>query len=212
VSVRGRRDEARRLAFRALVALLHIVQPLVRAGARALHGLRRDRAADVPAPSPWQGDRAAWLAALDRELAAARCTVLSGGPHADWDLKVGRGPLVRARISTAVAWGWEPLAAVRLRLRAPAFAIAGAGVALALVRPLPALVLLSLLVAVLGLEWARLRRVVLAALTRTSGHLGAPTTLPVEGAHSRSRRDARIGPALDRVGAPVLNDVGEETA
>jgi O-antigen biosynthesis protein len=212
VGVRRRHDEARPLAFRALVALLHILQPLVRAGARALHGLRGDRAADVPAPSPWQGDRAAWLAALDRELAARRCTILSGGPHADWDLNVSRGPLVRARISTAVAWGWEPLAAVRLRLRAPAFAIAGAGVALALARPLPALVLLSLLVAALGLEWERLRRVVLAALTRTSGHLGALTTSPAGGADSRPRRDARMGPALDRVGAPALNDVREETA
>jgi O-antigen biosynthesis protein len=199
VGVRGRRDEAHPFAFRALVALLHIVQPLVRAGARALHGLRQEAAAEPSARPPWSGDRYAWLAALRRELAARRCTVLSGGPHADWDVAVNRGPLVRARIATAVAWGWEPLAAVRVRLRAPAYAVAGAAGALALLQPLPALVLLVLLVVAAGLEWGALRRVVTAALTRTSGRLGAPATEP----DPRARLAGRIGPRTD---------VSEETA
>jgi O-antigen biosynthesis protein len=208
VGVRTRRDEAHAFAFRALVALLHLVQPLVRAGARTVHAFRRGRAAGLTAPPPWQGDRDAWLAALERDLASRRCTVSRGGPHADWDLAVTGGPLVRARIATAVAWGWEPLAAVRVRPRAPAYAFAGAAGALAFVQPLPALVLVLLLVVAVGLERAALRRVVVAALARTSGRLAAPAEEP----DPRKWRDSRTGPALERAGARRRADVSEETA
>jgi hypothetical protein len=131
---------------------------------------------------------------------------VSGGPHADWDVGVTGGPLVRARIATAVAWGWEPLAAVRVRLRAPAYATAAAAGALALVRPLPALLLLLLLVVAVGLERAALRRVVIVALGRASGRLDATAEAP----DARMPQDGRA--RLERLGGPRRTDVSEETA
>jgi len=208
-SVRPPRREARRLPFRALVALLHIVQPMVRAWARTRH--RAPAATAVPEPPRWVGDRTAWLAATGRELSARGCTVRTGGPHAAWDLDISRGLLVRGRLSAAVAWGWEPLAAIRLRPRAPALALAGAGFGLLLAWPPAAATVVAGVLLATGLEGAWLRRAAALALARTAGDGAAPVTGAAEAPDERRRRSGGV-PILERVAAARATDVGEERA
>ena len=99
------RGEPRPLAFRALVAWMHVAQPFVRTWTRL-------RTEPLPrrmeAPSGWTGERFDWLRRLQRTMEAAGCHVRAGGPHDAWDLEASVGPLLRARVATAVTWAWVP--------------------------------------------------------------------------------------------------------
>lgn len=120
------RDEPHPAAFRSLVALLHLVQPFARAAGR----LTRRPPGPVPdAATAWTGDRLAWLAAIERRLAAAGRRVRHGGQHVGWDLEVST-PLLRGRLTTAVAWGWEPRFRLTVRPRMAAAVAALLAVAL----------------------------------------------------------------------------------
>ena len=127
VAVRPPRSEARPLRFRFLVAALHVAQPFAR-----LWGRMRGRVPQpLPrvGPQPWVGERAVWLNALAQELAARGCRAQPGEAHEPWDLSVRRTPLVNARLTTAVHWGWTPSHRIALRPR-PVLSVA-LGVALA---------------------------------------------------------------------------------
>ncbi|MFD2093371.1 glycosyltransferase [Blastococcus deserti] len=115
VAVRPARDEAHPWAWRALVTCLHVLQPLVRAWGR----LRGPGLPVLPPPPPpgWTGDRLAWLMSLERALAESGCSVRFAGPTDPWDLQVSRGPVLAARLSTAVQWGWTPQARTRIVVR-----------------------------------------------------------------------------------------------
>ena len=99
--------------LRALVGVLHVVQPLVRAWGR-VRG-RPLPAREVPAAS-WSGSREQWLRALHHELSSHWCVVRSGSPHGSWDLEVRVGPVLRCRLNTAVLWEWDPVARTGWRL------------------------------------------------------------------------------------------------
>lgn len=119
VSVPIRHDEPRPIRFRAMVALMHLLQPLARTWGR-IRG-PRNSSADVDRPS-WCGDRPQWLRELDRRLRAHRRAPRVGGPFDDWDLEV-RSLISRIRITVGVAWRWTPLTRTDLRLRPSALAL-----------------------------------------------------------------------------------------
>jgi hypothetical protein len=114
-AARPPRDELRPLVWRSLVTLFHVVQPLVRAWGR-LRGPGLP-ASPPPPPPGWTGDRLAWVMALERDLAGRRCAVRFAGPADPWDLQATRGPVLAARVSTAVQWGWTPQARTRVVVR-----------------------------------------------------------------------------------------------
>ena len=109
------RDESRPVALRTLVGMLHIVQPFARLWGR-LTGGRQVRGGSAPVTSiapAWRGDRLEWLHHLAWELKCNGCTVRPSGPMHVWDLAVSVSVLVRARVTTAVVWQWEPRHRVR---------------------------------------------------------------------------------------------------
>jgi O-antigen biosynthesis protein len=194
--VRPRRNESRPLTFRALVALLHLTQPFVRAGARAL---TRSSVAVAPHPVPWRGDREAWLAALERELAAEGADVRSAGPHAEWDIDANVGPFVSGRITTAVVWSWEPHVRLRLRPRLQAAAMTVAALLLALHAPLAGLACVAVLAAAAALEASLLRNLVRRVLHHTTA--GADVSAAVVGSSPEGTEDDRTAPPPQRVAA-----------
>lgn len=117
-SVRPARDEPHPGRLRALAGLLTVLQPVVRTWGR----LTGPPSGLAPAPRPaWSGDRAQWLHELQVDLRRQGRRVAPAADGQFWDLEVtDRGP-VSARLTTAVAWSWEPRAKVRYRLR-PAWA------------------------------------------------------------------------------------------
>jgi O-antigen biosynthesis protein len=121
-------NEPRPMVFRALVGLLHVAQPFARTWGR----LRAIPPLMAPArPLRWDGDRVRWLGTLSEHLIACRCSVRFGGPHDNWDVQAAIGCFVRARITTAVVWGWTPTFGMRLRLRQVTWLLLGVGGVLA---------------------------------------------------------------------------------
>jgi O-antigen biosynthesis protein len=116
----GHRVE-RRVATRALVGVLHVAQPFARTWGR-LTG--RTGPARSRTSASWSGNRAAWLADLERELRRTRLKVDVGGQGRTWDLRVTAAGLVSARVTTAVLWEWEPRCRVSLR-PGPALGLVG---------------------------------------------------------------------------------------
>jgi hypothetical protein len=115
-----------RLRYRAVVALLHVMQPFARFWGR-LHRPPRPRV--EPGFVPWHGDRTRWLRDLEALLRARRCVVHVGPPTASWDLEASLGPFVAARLTTAVTWSWTPHSRVAFRFRAGMWiGLAGAAV------------------------------------------------------------------------------------
>jgi glycosyltransferase involved in cell wall biosynthesis len=113
-AVEPARTEPRRRRFKALVGLLHVVQPMVRTWGR----LRGTPAEPLPERRrAWMGDRALWLAELKRNLGARHCRVRAARPDQAWDLVVSVGPLLACRLTTAVTWGWTPHSGLSWRLR-----------------------------------------------------------------------------------------------
>jgi len=114
-AARPDRGEPRPVAWRVLVTALHVAQPFARTWGR----LRGPALAPLPPPPPpdWTGDRVAWLLTLARTLAARRCTVRFAGPSHSWELQASCTPVLAARVSVAVQWGWTPQVRTRLVAR-----------------------------------------------------------------------------------------------
>jgi len=112
--VRPERREPHALRFRLLVGFLHVAQPLVRAWGRLT---QRSSSEPEGASAEWTGDRAAWMEELRAELGRRGCRVQTGAAHKTWDLECASGPLLKARITTAVIW-WQPFHRATLRPRA----------------------------------------------------------------------------------------------
>ena len=113
-AVRPERGEPRPVRLRALVGILHVLQPFARTWGR----LRARRLApEAKPPVSWTGDRVGWLHGLRRSLAGRRCTVQVGPASARYDLGVRVGPLLECRIVTAVVWQWTPRHRLSWRLR-----------------------------------------------------------------------------------------------
>jgi glycosyltransferase involved in cell wall biosynthesis len=99
------------IASRLMVAFLHLAQPIARSWGRLRTPLRPlQRGGPV-----WTGDRQDWLNQLVQETRAQHLSVRPGAETDPWDIRCAVGPLVRARVSTAVAWGWTPRAKVEYR-------------------------------------------------------------------------------------------------
>lgn len=168
-AVRPALGEPRPMALRLLVGLMHVAQPIARAWGRVVTGRSPGRSAASPA---WTGRRMDWLAALARHLTAGGAVVHTGGPGVPWDLEVSVGPLLRARVTTAVAWGWEPRHRTALRPRVWAGiwltgALAGFAVTVGLGAGLMAF--LGVLLVVEGLLLQRKVREAVAATTDVPG-------------------------------------------
>jgi glycosyltransferase involved in cell wall biosynthesis len=158
------RDEPTPLRLRAVVVLLHLLQPL----ARARGGLQARPLPPLPTPD-WTGDRLRWVDALHVALAGQRCVVRRGGSHDGWDLRGAAGPLLRCTLTTGVRWGRTPVLrrAVRPRPAAAAALVVAAPLLLALSPAQDALVVLAVAAAA-GVELRLLSRRVRRAVLATS--------------------------------------------
>jgi glycosyltransferase involved in cell wall biosynthesis len=114
LGVRVERQQARPLAFRLLVAFLHVAQPFARMWGRLG---RRPAQAFERARSSWSGDRFVWLTDLRKHLIRRGCRVRAGGPGEAWDLEVSIGPFLCCRVTTAVLWRWTPAHRLSFRPR-----------------------------------------------------------------------------------------------
>jgi hypothetical protein len=156
--------EPHRWRLRALVGLLHVLQPVVRAWGRL-------RARPLPAPSTadatWTGQRDDWLQALHRELSARWCAVRIGPPHGSWDLEVRVGPVLRCRLRTAVRWQWDPQVRRTWALGPLGVVLTSAVIALPLVTPSAAIAVGCALAVAMVIEVIALARVSGAAIART---------------------------------------------
>ena len=148
----------RRLRFRAGVALLHLLQPLVRTWGRARHrtAARRDCPPGPPLPGPLTavdratlvtpspGERAEVTAAAVAVLQRSGFRVAPGNGWTDFDARLRSGPFaIGDLISSGHVEGWVQLRVRRrLRWRATAAILVLAGV-LAVLSPLVAAVVLA---------------------------------------------------------------------
>ena len=114
--------------FRALVATMHVLQPLVRASGRLRS---RDSWIGRRPTHPWTGDRTEWIEGLTRDLRARGCVVESGGPQSSWDLRISVAPLIRCRLTMALLWKWEPAISATWRLSPLAWLLFGTSAVLA---------------------------------------------------------------------------------
>jgi hypothetical protein len=171
-AVEPARTEPRRRRFKALVGVLHVVQPIVRTWGR----LRGKAAEALPERrSVWMGDRAVWLAELNRYLGGRHCRVRPARPDEPWDFTVSVGPLVAARLATGVAWGWNPLARTSYRPRRIAWAVVPVTMIAAALVSLPLAVFAApCLAAIAILEGLLVTRVVRDALATTTADVLAP--------------------------------------
>jgi glycosyltransferase involved in cell wall biosynthesis len=102
------------LRVRGIVGILTVLAPLARTWGRVT-GATLD-AAPAP-PATWQANRSTWIDVMQRQLRGDRHQVRVGGSGDFWDLEVSDGGPAAVRVTTAVAWAWQPLHALRLRLR-----------------------------------------------------------------------------------------------
>ena len=158
------RREPSRLAFRLLVGLLYVAQPLVRSWGR----LRARPLAPLRTAKQWSGDRLSWLAAVERELARWGCSRRRASPFAPFDLEVSLLGLAACRLTTAVVWSWLPRFRTRVRPGPLAFPSVSAGVIAVVARPLLGTAVLATTVALAAVEALLLRRLVRQVLVRTS--------------------------------------------
>jgi glycosyltransferase involved in cell wall biosynthesis len=166
-------DEDQRLRLRALIGFLHVAQPLARTWGRVRSS--RLRFSDATPPE-WRGDRAEWLGHLERVLRCRGLVVRVPDLHAPWDIQVVYGPFVRARITTAVVWGWQPQWRVTVRPRLSVLLLVATTAALATIS-LPAAVVIGVLsIGVLMGCALRVHRLVRAALSETTTTAAARVT------------------------------------
>jgi hypothetical protein len=164
LSAEPRRDERHRVALRALVGFMHLAQPIVRAWGRI--GPRRRARHDES--FEWNGDRAEWLDNVHGYLLRRGCSIAVAHVHDSWDLEIKYGPFVTCRLTTAVAWRWDPISRVHFRPRywliAAVVTVWGLGLVEWAAGLVGGLGIASILVA----EHAVLRRKVGAAITATT--------------------------------------------
>jgi ABC-type multidrug transport system fused ATPase/permease subunit/glycosyltransferase involved in cell wall biosynthesis len=111
-TARLRRGEPRPLKVRTLVGWLHVAQPFARTWGR----IAGSRNGANPEPvAQWVGSRSMWLASVQRGLQRMRCAVRAARPGVPWDLEVRIGLFIRATLTVAIAWRWEPRSRVRHR-------------------------------------------------------------------------------------------------
>ena len=159
-----------KIRYRSLVAVLHLLQPCVRAWGRL-----RTRPLPVrePQATVWTGNRLTFIDDVARAAKLRRWQVRYGGATDPFDLVASRG-LTRARINLAVVWDWTPEWNARCRPRASTcVAAAVALVVLALVLGpvpvVPGVVAVSVVVAAdLVLSRRRLRSVVAEIAERSA--------------------------------------------
>jgi GT2 family glycosyltransferase len=164
VAVQPSPREPHRWPLRALVGLLHILQPVVRAWGR-LRG--RPLPPRSTGDGTWTGQRDDWLRALHRELSARWCAVRIGPPHGSWDLEVRVGPVLRCRLRTAVRWQWDPQVRRTWALGPLGVALTPAVIALPLVTPSAAIAVVGAFAIAIGVEAIALIRVSGDAIART---------------------------------------------
>jgi glycosyltransferase involved in cell wall biosynthesis len=174
------RGEPQPVRLRMLVGLLHALQPFVRWWGRLVtrhNGNGRPRST-----AEWNGDRMTWLHALEQELKSAKCAVRVGGPRQTWDLAARTWlGLLEARITTAVAWRWDPRYRIRYVARWGTTALLG-GVVLIGVATHPAgWAATAVVVVALIIEGLALRRRVRASLGRTTEGSRVGQTTPPKG-------------------------------
>jgi glycosyltransferase involved in cell wall biosynthesis len=126
VAAHPARTEPHPLRYRALVGILYLTQPIVRAWGRVFYRESFQTPPQPLATAPWTGERIHWLRRLENGLRERGLSVRIGGPHDHWDLEASLGFAVAERVTVAIVWGWTPVSRSRMRLRAPA--ILGAGV------------------------------------------------------------------------------------
>lgn len=162
------RHEPEPRRMRRTVTWLHVAQPIVRAWGR-LRG--RSLPALETSEVVWTGDRAAWLDALGRHLAAQNVSLRLLEPTHGWDLEIRSGPFLCMRLTTAVAWQWNPLHRNRLWPRAPLVVAAAAVVAIGLAGG-PVIAAGAVTGAALIVEYLVLSRAVKRALVATTRGAG----------------------------------------
>jgi glycosyltransferase involved in cell wall biosynthesis len=155
LSYRPPSAEPHPLAIRSLVGFLHAAQPIARAWGR----MTGSGGTPKPmSPRSWLGDRASWLVDLEHSLAASGCRVRKARPTDRFDLRIGAGPLLAGRLTTAVAWGWLPRHRFSIRPRPIVVGATVVGAALLSTDGWYGSAILGVLAAALGIEATRLRR------------------------------------------------------
>lgn len=153
-----------RLRLRALVGMLHVLQPVARAWGRTRG---RPLPASVVAEPRWTGQREDWLRALQHDLAARWCAVRVGAPEDSWDLELRVGPMLRCRLRTAVRWQWHPQVRRTWAVGPAALVVLSAAAALALIAPNAGVPILGVLAALTLVEALALARLSSTAIART---------------------------------------------
>ena len=161
------RNEPRPLAFRLLVAYMHITQPIARTWGRL-----RNRSAELPHETladsdQWSGDRISWLRHLDRELLRRGAHVRVADPNEHWDIEA-RGRFFSWHITTGVIWNWTPLSRVRMHPRPILFLFAALSVALLVTSWILGLILGIAVAAGAALEAVLLYKVVRSSIKATT--------------------------------------------
>jgi GT2 family glycosyltransferase len=124
---RQERSRPSRWGMRALIGVLHLLQPAARLYGRLRHGLGPWRSARLSSWTPprprclslWSESwrpHAAWVEALESALSASRVRVSRAGSHAPFDLSVAAGLFGGARTLMAVEEHGRGRQCVRLRV------------------------------------------------------------------------------------------------
>lgn len=160
------RNEPRPIAFRIMVGLLHVAQPIIRAWGR----VRGPRLAPTNGNGKhaWAGNRSIWIRDLRRELSGKGFRVRFGSAGAEWDLET-TGFLTAVRVRCAVAWGWIPVHRLASYTRLPLYLVIGAALALAAFDPISGALAFAALIGVAVVETWHLRRAVHRAVQVTTG-------------------------------------------
>jgi ABC-type multidrug transport system fused ATPase/permease subunit/glycosyltransferase involved in cell wall biosynthesis len=200
VSLDPPRDESRTGRFRFLVGILHLLQPLARLWGRAGYPAIRP----PKRPARWTGDRAAWLAELERDLLSRPCRVKSGTVSDSWDLSVSVGPFISCRITAAVAGGWTPLYRYSLRPRLPVLAALVSLPAYFLWGAPSAGLMLGAFIGAFILESVVVSQVVRGSLKSTTRGAAIPTGKVAAKQSLRKRAGAEARPFLRPIALIVL--------
>ena len=151
--------------LRALVGTFHLLQPIVRTWGRMTG--HRAKAAEYQVPH-WAGDRSVWLDDLVAALEEEGCTVKPGRPGDSWDLMPTSGVMTSVRITTAVAWRWDPRHRASYRGRPLLWVLLAVGAAVGLVGSALGWAVAGAAMAWLAASAVLLRRRIASALSKTT--------------------------------------------
>ncbi|HUH06345.1 MAG TPA: glycosyltransferase [Egibacteraceae bacterium] len=151
--------------LRLVVGGLHVLQSIARAWGRLT---ARPLPAPSPQPPPWSGDRVQWLSGLARELQGRGLAVRTGLAEDPWDLEAWAGGLAKVRLTTAVAWSWQPRWRLRYLPRAALMVAIGLNASLLALPVRIGWHASGIIGAWLCVDWVRLRMAVTQALSRST--------------------------------------------